>query len=301
MGLIFLAMVGGIMGAEPKALVIVPEKLQGGTFEVGVQRQYEVLVRNQKREEARIQSVESDCDCLRITGKPETVKGEALLKLVYLSEKEVSARVNVKVRYSVGGRTEEVAMLFVAEVVPHEMTRFEIDADELIHRDGWVLVDVRSPDHFQRLRIPGSLNLPLFAIKTKGLLRTRSVVLVGGGNQEGSLVAEAAAMKAAGFNEVKVLKGGIRAWELAGGPLERVQSLNLAGDDAVPGVRSWALRQDLGNGDIGIDVPATAIGNDVPTEGGRLIPAENRITVRGVKLVGAPGGGVRKKGCGSCP
>ena len=284
---IFLSLLGRLIGAESKALVFVPEKLRGGIFDVGTQKQYEVQLCNQQGSEVRIVSIESDCDCLQITGKPELVKGKALLTLSYQSEKEVAARVQVKVRYCVGGKIEEAVMIFVAEVIAREKARFDIAANAVINQTGSVLVDVRSLDQFKKVRIPGSLNLPLFAIKTKGLLRSRRLVLVGKGDGDGALGAEAAALKALGFEEVKVLRGGIGAWELAGGHLERVEALNL---DAVPGVRSEALLKEIGN-----DVTTSTGASFMP------LTVENRVTVRGVKLVGAPGGGLSKKGCGACP
>ena len=38
------------------------------------------------------------------------------------------------------------------------------------------LVDVRSTDDFQRLHIPGSLNIPLYAVKTKIFLKSFPMV-----------------------------------------------------------------------------------------------------------------------------
>ena len=40
-----------------------------------------------------------------------------------------------------------------------------------------VLVDVRNPRAFETFRIPGSLNIPLFALKTKTFLKTNRLIL----------------------------------------------------------------------------------------------------------------------------
>ncbi len=43
------------------------------------------------------------------------------------------------------------------------------------------LVDVRSRQDFERLHIPGSINIPLYAVKTKTYLKSAPVVLVNEG------------------------------------------------------------------------------------------------------------------------
>lgn len=42
----------------------------------------------------------------------------------------------------------------------------------------WMLVDIRPTAAFEKLRIPGSLNVPIFAIKTKPFLKKQDLVLV---------------------------------------------------------------------------------------------------------------------------
>jgi rhodanese-related sulfurtransferase len=85
--------------------------------------------------------------------------------------------------------------------------------------DPLVLVDVRSPEAFERVRIPGSLNIPLQFIRTKPFLKTAPVVLVNQGFGLQALAGECQRLQSAGF-AVSVLKGGLCAWHRAGGPLE---------------------------------------------------------------------------------
>jgi hypothetical protein len=47
------------------------------------------------------------------------------------------------------------------------------------------LVDVRDRDCFERFRIPRSIHVPLYAVKTKGFLKERFLVLVHEGYPEG--------------------------------------------------------------------------------------------------------------------
>lgn len=83
-----------------------------------------------------------------------------------------------------------------------------------------VLVDVRDAASFSRYRIPGSLNIPLHAVKTKAFLRAESIVLVDVGHVTGVLEAGCAELKRAGFASVAILQGGLHSWRAGRGALE---------------------------------------------------------------------------------
>ena len=80
------------------------------------------------------------------------------------------------------------------------------------------LVDVRNPEDFERLHIPGSLNIPLHAVKTKGFLKSVAVVLVNEGFQYSLLVTECRQLTDMGF-KVLILDGGLPAWKRSGNKL----------------------------------------------------------------------------------
>jgi rhodanese-related sulfurtransferase len=87
-----------------------------------------------------------------------------------------------------------------------------------------VIVDIRSPEDYEKLRIPQSMNLPLYAVKTKSFLRDRLIVLVNEGYVYAELADEARKLKQQGFS-VAILFGGLNAWnknkgELVGDVLE---------------------------------------------------------------------------------
>lgn len=82
-----------------------------------------------------------------------------------------------------------------------------------------VLIDLRRPTEFAELRIPGALNIPPHQIKTKGFLRNKHLLLVDAGYRYGSAERTAAELEAAGFEEVRIIEGGLNAWHAAGGEL----------------------------------------------------------------------------------
>lgn len=90
--------------------------------------------------------------------------------------------------------------------------------------DGWIrnknlLIDVRRPERFSKYAIAGSLNVPAFAIKSKGFWSDKSLVLVNDGRSLSQLEGLCHRLKSKGFKQVSVMEGGLYAWHKAGFPI----------------------------------------------------------------------------------
>ncbi len=82
-----------------------------------------------------------------------------------------------------------------------------------------LLVDVRNSQEFKKFHIPGSMNIPLFALKTKGSLKSKPLVLINEGRSYKDLIAEGSTLSRAGFT-VSILEGGLWQWQQKKGPIE---------------------------------------------------------------------------------
>jgi rhodanese-related sulfurtransferase len=89
---------------------------------------------------------------------------------------------------------------------------------KLRQNQAFTLVDVRSRPDFERLYIPGSVNIALFAVKTKTYLKSTPVVLVNDGFRYAELEDECRRLAERGF-KVSILDGGLPAWQRKGGQL----------------------------------------------------------------------------------
>jgi rhodanese-related sulfurtransferase len=87
-------------------------------------------------------------------------------------------------------------------------------------KQGLLLVDVRGKDAFEKYRIPGTIRVPLHALKTKAFLKDRPVVLVNEGHPNPVLERACRDMRSAGFAHVSILNGGLRCWQQKNGPIE---------------------------------------------------------------------------------
>jgi rhodanese-related sulfurtransferase len=81
------------------------------------------------------------------------------------------------------------------------------------------LIDVRESSDYEKIKIHGSLNIPLFAIKTKSYLRSNEMILIGKGYENESLKKECMTLNVSGF-KARVLYGGLNSWQEEGGVLQ---------------------------------------------------------------------------------
>ena len=83
-----------------------------------------------------------------------------------------------------------------------------------------VLIDVRRPDAYASCRIKGSLNMPAYSLKTRRFLRGCAVVLVDWGWMSPSLQEQTNQLRMSDLRSVRILQGGLPAWDHGGFPLE---------------------------------------------------------------------------------
>ena len=103
-----------------------------------------------------------------------------------------------------------------------KVSEFSVSVETVLrkYRNDWIfLVDVRPENAYEALKISGSLNIPLHAVKTKPFLKAKPIVLVNDGYADLLLEKECRRLKDKGFTAA-FLKGGLNAWQYKKGPLE---------------------------------------------------------------------------------
>lgn len=91
-------------------------------------------------------------------------------------------------------------------------------AMEALKSHAMQLIDVRPYEDFQHFRIPGSIHIPLHAIRTKPFLKSKPIVLVNEGFAISHLADACVALNRQGF-QASILPGGLLAWRARGGPM----------------------------------------------------------------------------------
>lgn len=78
------------------------------------------------------------------------------------------------------------------------------------------IIDIRPAAEFERVRIPGSLNIPPYALRHSTFLEGRQVLLVDQGVDRQGLGSLCYQLQAAGHRKVTILAGGLSAWHASG-------------------------------------------------------------------------------------
>ena len=216
---------GGARAADPA------DVFQFGTASLGVPLTNRFLLRNEGAGPVEVKSAIPSCECIVVTNWTSVILGgnAGIVDVTFVPDKpgEVDYRVYVQttdperpeIEYAIRGRVvdgsrpqtvRDMALYLDLQDVKQLMNNPE--------RATWI--DVRSPDKHGLVRIPGALQIPLYAVKTKDFLRGRSVVLVDDGHGSSALEEECGKLRAMGFSDVRILYGGLNAWRQLGGILE---------------------------------------------------------------------------------
>jgi rhodanese-related sulfurtransferase len=113
-----------------------------------------------------------------------------------------------------------------AEIMSHKAKQYDSSLTisvktvlyKLKQKQPITLIDIRGAREFERLKISGSINIPLYAVKTKSFLKPLSIVLIDKGFGYSKLEAEGRRLAELGF-KVSILDGGLPAWKRKGGQL----------------------------------------------------------------------------------
>jgi rhodanese-related sulfurtransferase len=195
------------------------EAFDFGRVQMGETATHTFSVKNSGKKTLFFVKAEASCPCLAIKTFPQMVKagetgtvdieyrphraGNMNYQIILTTEKEQAYVFNYQ------GRVTEDQSLAVS-----------ISAAQKLNPAERVWIDVRSPEKFGQAHISDAFNLPLFAVKTKTYWKTKTVILLDEGVSFTALAAAARNLRQEGFTQVKILQGGIRAWQQQGGILE---------------------------------------------------------------------------------
>lgn len=201
---------------------------------------HEFSFKNSTGKEIKITHIDSSCPCLQVVSYPAALNpgaegtlvvrfypyGEGrvrrVLTLVTDSEELVSFRFIVKadLQSKLEFKLKEVDGVRIASEV---LMRRQIEREKSLYLSAErveeklrgsvkpILIDVRDSLSYNSFNIPGSINMPLYTIKTRNFLRSKEVIIVAAGYDSSSLEDELYNLKRSGYR-VLILKGGINSW-----------------------------------------------------------------------------------------
>jgi rhodanese-related sulfurtransferase len=110
----------------------------------------------------------------------------------------------------------------LVSIVKKRNPAFAISVAAVLHKikekQTITLIDVREKGRFETVNIPGSISIPLYAVKTKTYFKSTPLILINEGYNYEPLERECAHLRKVGF-QVWILNGGLYGWKQGGGPL----------------------------------------------------------------------------------
>jgi rhodanese-related sulfurtransferase len=237
LSLIALAQGLGAAQIEARPEPIIIDRHELGTIQVGHAYQHEFVLTNSTAKPLQIASVHPLCDCVQVGSWPKTVAPGSQERIPVLIQPQRPGTFDPAVEVDIAGDSRPRLLTlagWVEDVETAQWKDFLVKAEELPtptnSAQSPALIDIRSADKFRLGHIPGSLNLPLFTVKTKSFLQSRSVVLLNEGHDDRTLLAEANRLRSLGFSGVRVLQGGLCEWLQHSGPLagEDIDAIELS-------------------------------------------------------------------------
>lgn len=193
-----------------------------GVLEVGQSYFLETPVENETGENWPVSDVQSECGCVIAEVEPTMVPPKSVVTLRVLVQPDRAREMGSRIDLLSG--TEVVAALrlratFVDPVPPRDPGIPGVSPREVIDSDEVLMLDLRSPAEFQRMRIPGSINLSAHRLSASPVFRgpARIVIVNDLGIREIENLDPAEARR--GRPQLAYLDGGLYGWHLAGGAL----------------------------------------------------------------------------------
>lgn len=129
-----------------------------------------------------------------------------------------------------------------------------------------LVVDTRPATEYQQWHIPGALNMPMFAIKTKSFLKKHNFVIINQGRTIEDLQLGCVELRRAGFSQAHYISNGMLAWQAAGGVVEG-RGEGLASTWIMP--QEWVQELDAGQWKI-VELSSDLLAGKTPVGVSRL-------------------------------
>ena len=204
-----------------------------GSVRAGDTAVRELVIKNPGEMPFTIKDVSTSCSSLRVTGAAKSIPQNGSGMIMVEFRPLHSGHADLQMLVETDRATDSLMTLrWSGEVLPAGVNDQQpvgfagsnilvgvADFGNAFKGNDQIILDIRQGSRFDLNHIEGAVNFPLWTLKGMEALKNKSVALVGAGNDDTSLVREAIALQQLGFESIRVLQGGIRAWVLAGLPV----------------------------------------------------------------------------------
>jgi rhodanese-related sulfurtransferase len=176
-----------------------------------------------------LQEVKSSCECTRITSFPKTITAGQTGIISIATKLDRTGGKDVFVTAIIAGKPSHVFEIegeVAADTTAATAPDLWAEPGELLaksHAD-LTYIDIRQGALFDQAHVRRSMNVPIYALNTLTYLKSKPIVVIGDGTDDAAMAPSIEKCRQAGFTSIRIMRGGIRQWQQAGGSLEGVFS-----------------------------------------------------------------------------
>ncbi len=222
-----------------------------------------------------LREVISHCACVTVLDHPERIVAGATVNIPCVYRAEKPGRIAIRLDLLAEGQGAELlATMTVVGVVAEKSWRVTVEELATPDLEGAVLVDTRAPEAFATVRAARSIPMTVASLNRRTDLHGRRLVLMDEGYDPVELLAAVAELRAVGFQDIRVLDGGIAAWLRAGRPVDGVSASSVAA--ATLGATQFARAQTQSPWEmLHLHAAATTAVPVTHTHAGRIVTVAN--------------------------
>ena len=200
-----------------------------GLIPLGTIVHHTFTLKNDGKKALVVGKVSTSCGCTQVVSFPHQIPPGGHGDFVAVMDHQHLGFTDVNIYVPTGPAAQDLYSfrlvgILVDKAPPASVNPSLISAKEALAKvmapQPAVVIDVRPRERFAAVHARGSQNMMAFALETRQDLKSQSVIVIDGGFSDPALLARMDHFKKLGFQDVRLLEGGLRAWQLAGGGLE---------------------------------------------------------------------------------
>ncbi len=239
---VLAAMALTVNGALAEAPVPAPDDktYDFGLVPLGTETRHTFVLKNTGTKALKVTKVTTTCGCTTIASFRATIAPGEQGEILAVMKRPHTGYADVQVVAQTGPTLKDVYAFRITGVVVDKAALDPANLALIAAKDAvklqaesktLTLVDVRPSALFAEAHAKGAQNLTLLTLKARLDLKKRTVLLFSDGMGDLDWLQGIAQLKALGFKDVRLVAGGVRAWQGAGGSIEgraRPSSASLA-------------------------------------------------------------------------
>lgn len=268
-----MALAGSNLPAQVPASLLDDKVYNFGLIPLGTEVRHTFLLKNAGKTAMKVTRVTTSCDCTKVASYPNRIppggQGEivAIMHHRHTGLTDVSIDVQVEAPQP-GLYTFRLIGVLAEKAAVSESSPLFVPAGQAVpllkEPVPPLLIDLRPADLYAQAHAAGALNMKPVDLQMLQKPKGDSILIFGTGAANSTLLARIDRLKQRGIRDVRIVSGGLRAWQLAGGPMEG-SAAAASSTVALISPLDFYVEQKSGNNWLVVMTDKTPVGASIPS------------------------------------